>query len=133
LAAKNITDFKVILTKFLDRLLDREQTINTLKPIFIQAATVLDNRTLASTITTKHTDNTLYIHRTFHPNGIKPFEIRQLCEKILRPSLTYDRMIIALSRPKNLKDVLTRTAFPSHPEIDVQDTVKRLKVNSDTI
>jgi hypothetical protein len=100
LAAKNITDFNVIVTKFLDCLLDREHTINTLKPIFIQAATVLDNRMLASTITTKYTDNTLYIHQTFHPNGIKPFEIRQLCEKILRPSLTYNRMIITAKKPK---------------------------------
>jgi len=125
----NLTDFKVILSKFIDRLLDRGHTIHTLKPIFIQAATALDNRLLSSTFTTKQTENTLYIHRTFHPNGIKPFEIRQLYEKILRPSLTYDRMIIATSRPKNLKDVLTRTALPSHPKIDVQETVDKLKAS----
>jgi len=121
----NITDFKVILSKFLDCHLDRGHTINTLKTIFIEAATVLDICMLASTITTKQMDNTLYIHQTFHPNGTKPFE---MYEKILRPSLTYDRMIIALSRPKNLEDVLTQMAFPSHPEIDAQDTVERLKV-----
>jgi len=38
-------------------------------------------------------------------------------------------MIIATSRPKNLKDVLTRTALPSHPKIDVQETVNKLKAS----
>jgi hypothetical protein len=72
----NVEDFKAILTKFLDCLLARGHTINTPKPIFIQAATSLDSRTLSSAIMANQKENALYIHRAFHPNGIKPFQNR---------------------------------------------------------
>jgi hypothetical protein len=127
----NVEDFKAILTNFLDHRLARGHTISTLRPIFTQSATLLNNHTLSSAITKTPKENTLNIHRTFHPDGIKPFEIRQLYKKILKPSLTYDWMIVSLSRPKNLRDVLTRTALHSHPEIDIQEIVQGLTLNLD--
>jgi len=125
----NIEDFKAILTKFLDRLLARGHILTTLTPIFTQAATLLDNHTLSSTITATSKENTLYIHRTYHPRGIKPFEIRQIHDKIIKPSLAYDQMIVALSRPKNLRDVLTRTALHTHLAT-VQEALRELTLNS---
>jgi hypothetical protein len=121
-------DFKTILVKFIERLLARGHKLETLKPIFAQAALSLDSPILPSVISeSTKKENILYIHRTYHPKGIQSYEVRQLYDQILKPSLDYDNMTIALSRPRNLRDILTRTALQTQPNLNVQNLVNELK------
>jgi hypothetical protein len=124
-------DFKTILVKFIERLLARGHKLETLKPVFAQAALSLDSRILPSVMSeSSKKENILYIHRTYHPKGIQSYEVRQLYDQILKPSLDYldyDHMTIALSRPRNLRDTLTCTALRTQPNLNVQNLVNELK------
>jgi len=50
----------------------------------------------------------LYIHWLHHPNGLLRSDIRQSYDKILKPFLPFDKMQIAVSRPRNLRDILVK-------------------------
>jgi hypothetical protein len=64
-------------------------------------------------IPAKDTDNnTPFIPWVHHPKGLNGNDIQRCYKKTLEPHLNYDRMIVAISRPKNLKDVLTRATLP---------------------
>jgi len=123
-------DFKTILVKFIEWLLARGHTLDTLQPVFTQAALSLDSCTLPSIMSeSTKKENILYIHWTYHPKGIQSYEVRQLYNQILKPSLDYDCMTIALSRPKNLRDALTCSALRTQPNLNVQNFVNKLKEN----
>ena len=101
----NPSDFTNILSKFMTRLVQRGHTPEALAPLLLQAATGIENAQASSN--TDVSSNTLYLHWTYNPNGIQSNTIRYLYNKILQPYVPFDRMQIALSRPKNLRDLLT--------------------------
>jgi hypothetical protein len=72
-------------------------------------------------------DNILYIHNTYHPNGPQRNEIRNLYQKILEPHLDFNKMIVAISRPFNLRDILTRAKLTPPPDIDLSTLKETLK------
>ena len=104
-------NFKEILASFIHRLLQRGHTISNLTPILLKAAITLDNtHNLAAP--NGNTTNTLYLHWPYHPKGLQRQQIRCLYDTILKPTLPeYDNMQIAVSCPKNLRDLLTKTAL----------------------
>ncbi len=58
------------------------------------------------------TTNTLYLHWPYHPKGLQRQQIRHLYDTILKPTLLeYYNMQIVVSCPKNLRDLLTKTAL----------------------
>jgi len=100
-------DFKAILSRFFTRLLDRGHDPCTLTPIFLQGAEKKDHQTRT---TTNNTDKkVLYVHWPYHPNGIHRQDICHIYNDTLQPLLNFDLMQIAVSRPKNLRDVLTKS------------------------
>ncbi len=107
----NPVDFIDILTKFITRLCDRGHKIETLAPLITQAAATLNRQHVTTSTAKPDNQGTLYIHWPFHPHGIQRHTIRQLFNTILQPYLPFNRMQVAMSRPKNLKDVLTRAAL----------------------
>jgi hypothetical protein len=108
----NPTNYQIILHKFIERLVERGHTIEKITPILFQAALAIDApKTITEKDNKKSDEKTLYIHRVFHPNGIQRTDIRNLYKEILEPFLPYDKMIVAMSRPANLRDVLTKAAF----------------------
>jgi len=108
----NYNDFQNILSKFIERLIDRGHKLEDLIPVFQQASYTLSKTEQSnSTSVNANTDsNTLYIHWTYHPMGIKKRTIRQLYNETLANHLNYDKSIIAVSRPTNLRDILVRAA-----------------------
>jgi hypothetical protein len=84
----------------------------------MQAAVNLDNATWQPNITSSNTQNILYIHWRHHPGGLQRAEIRRIFESTLQPYLPYERMQIAMSRPKNLRKLLTKTALSDAVNID---------------
>jgi hypothetical protein len=95
-------EFQNILTKFIERLLNRGHTLEGLAPIIQQAASSLDYNNTQLTNNPQTNDNTLYIHRVYHPNGLQRSDIRQLYDDILKPPLSFEKMTVAISRPTNL-------------------------------
>jgi hypothetical protein len=79
--------------------------------MLLQTAATLDNYATKCQEPNLQAQNTLYIHWTHHPKGIQCSKIRQLCNQTIRPYNTHDRMVVAMSRPRNLRDILTRTAL----------------------
>jgi len=60
------------------------------------------------------------LSRTYHPKGLQWHDIRNIYNGTLKVILSYERMQIALSCPKNLRDILTRAAvkLPADQNID---------------
>jgi hypothetical protein len=71
----------------------------------------LDNKAIHPNFPPNANQNTLYIHWQHHPVGLQQTNIRRIYETTLQLYLPYEKMQIAISRPKNLRDILTRTAF----------------------
>ena len=105
----NPINFQNILMKFIQRLVDRGHTLENLVPIITQAAQTLEMHNVTNNDSQK--PNTLYIHWQHHPYGLQRRDIRRIYDKILKPHVPYDKMQIAISRPKNLRDILTRAAL----------------------
>jgi hypothetical protein len=100
----NKNDFETILSKFNQRLTERGHNLNDLIPILNQAAATLDSSTSANL-------RTLFLHWQYHPKGTHRRKQRQLYNEHLASILDYDNMVIAMSRPVNLKDLLTKAAL----------------------
>jgi len=113
----NPQDFEKIMTKFIENLIARGHSLNNLEPILMNAATTLDNPCQRDTH--NHNKNILYIHWEYHSLGIQRKDIREIYDKTLEPYLDYDKMTVAIARPQNLRDVLTKTALPSSSSKDV--------------
>jgi hypothetical protein len=64
-------DYKAILLKFIEKLLNRGHTLPSLLPIFTQAAQTLDSGTPLANERRNNNSNTLYIHKTYHPSGLQ--------------------------------------------------------------
>ena len=124
----NNQDFQEILSKFITRLLDRGHTLNSITPILMQAARRIDQ---GAQNTTKSTNSdTLYIHWPYHPSGLQQKEIRQIYNTTLQPYLDYDHMQIAISRPKNIKDILTRSALKLPPDLCLESLIQQQKIDN---
>jgi hypothetical protein len=108
----NPVAFQNILVKFIQRLIDRGHTLENLTPLLYQAAEKLDANPRIQQ--SKEEQDTLFIHWQFQPHGLQRRDIRRLFDKILKPHLPYNKMQIAIARPKNLKDILTQAALPKH-------------------
>jgi hypothetical protein len=108
----NPVTFQNILVKFIQRLIDRGHTLENLTPLLYQAAENLDANPRIQQ--TNEEQDTLFTHWQFQPHGLQRRDIRRLFDKILKPHLPYNKMQIAITRPKNLKDILTRASLPKH-------------------
>jgi hypothetical protein len=108
----NPVTFQNILVKFIQRLIDRGHTLENLTPLLYQASENLDANPRIQQ--TNEEQDTLFIHWQFQPHGLQRRDIRRLFDKILKPHLPYNKMQIAITRPKNLKDILTRASLPKH-------------------
>ncbi len=119
----NTEDFKEILTKFIGRLLDRGHNIEDISPLLLQAANNLDRQPINRATDTGQ--STLYIHWTHHPKGPQRRDIRHIYNDTLKDILPFDRMQIALSRPKNLRDILTRAAVKLPPDQNIDTIIQQ--------
>ncbi len=103
-------NFTYLLSKIIKRLIQQGHSIEKLTPLLQKAA---QNLVLRHQQANDATDNkTLYIHWVYDPKDINNKELRDLYSTILQ---NFDKMIIALSRPKNLCNMLTRSRL-SLPE-----------------
>jgi len=119
----NRDDFEAILSKFILRLTERGHKIENLIPILMQAAASLNSSVTQHRLNSPNETQTLYLHWSYHPHGIQRTKLRQLYNEYLAPVLNYDKMVIAMSRPRNLKDLLTKTALTPTTSRDATNMV----------
>jgi len=108
----NVLDFIEIAKQFADRLSARGYDRNTITNLFLAAAKRLDEKTTA---TKRATDDTIYLHWTWHPRDISKPKLRAIFNKELKEKSGFNNLIIAYSRPKNLRDCLMKTKL-SEPD-----------------
>ena len=116
-------DFISITTQFLNRLQLRGHCINELIPILQCAAASLDNKETASI---RHkaklqTKDTAFLHWVYHPKDITKNTLRNIYNNSLRGHDNFKDMRIAMSRPKNLKDILCKSSLPDVPGMNPSD------------
>jgi len=118
------SNFQNILVKFIERLHARGHSIENLMPLLYEAAAITDKPpTLPAP---KNSNENLYIHWRFHPKGLQRQHLRYIHESTLAPYLDYDNMTVAISRPKNLRDLLTSAKLKIPPHLNVQDIINTL-------
>jgi hypothetical protein len=116
-----------MVLSFIQRLQDRGHTLQSLIPLFNQAAAILDTNTSSVTPNSPDGPNTLYIHWQFHPNGLQCSDIRLAYNKTLQPYLPYNNMRVAISRPKNLRDILAKTALKLPENANINELINTAK------
>jgi hypothetical protein len=113
----DINDYIQVAHHFYRKLLERGHNATHLADLFMSAATKFDaesNMSPAQLAETKSTDtadpsDTLFLHLEYHPRGIPRRVIRDLYTETLGPHSGFNRMVVAFSRPKNLRDALMKT------------------------
>jgi hypothetical protein len=126
----NPVDFIDILTKFITRLCHRGHKIETLAPLITQAAATLNRQHITTSTAKPDSQDTLNMHWPFHPHGIQRHTIRQLFNTILQPYIPFNRMQVATSRPKNLKDVLTRAALTLPDDLSLPSMLAQANITT---
>jgi hypothetical protein len=124
------TTFISILSKFIKCLIARGYTIPNLSPIIAQAAAMIDNkhtRDISNNNTTNASNNALFFHHEFHPNGIHNRTIQKIYKNTLQGHDHFDKLIIATSRPKNLRDLLCTTKLTPDDYNTVSAALSSLK------
>jgi hypothetical protein len=114
-----------MLTKFIEHLIDRGHHINDLIPLLKQAALAIDAN--PTTKAAKNQSSTLFIHWQYHPHGLQRSDLRSCYEATLKQTLNYDKVMIAISRPKNLRDILSKTTLELPNNRDIDDITQELK------
>jgi thiamine kinase-like enzyme len=116
----NNEDFMKITTSFLERMAARGHKIENLTPLFHEAAATIDKKLFTSYLknTEPSSENSnsnqksLYFHWKYHLHGITNSIIRHHYNKYLKNHLQiFNKMTLAILRPANLRDKLTRTAL----------------------
>ena len=74
-----------LLSKLIQRLVNRGHNLHTLTQILTKAASTLDSRLQEHDKPKKDDDNTLYIHWRYHPNGLQCSDIPQIFNKPYTP------------------------------------------------
>ena len=123
----NDENFCTLIANFAKHLLARGHTIKAIKRHFLHAAATTDKSKLqkipnkqqkssddekTTLITNDITNRSLYLHWQYHPAGIQRDQLRVIFDKTLKECNPFAKgMTIAMSRPKNLRDLLTRTVL----------------------
>lgn len=112
----NSDDYTSIASQFADRLVARGYSREVLTPLFLEASSNFEKVKLE----TAETKN-LYLHWTWHPKDIPSSSFHSAYKQHLAGHDGFDRLIVAYSRPKNLRDCVTSTKLETREGLKVSD------------
>ena len=81
------------------------------RKIYLSKAT-LERRARTSSKPQDNLNNTIIYHAEFHPRGVPRKRIQQIYGDTIQKTGLFDRQIVAFSRPKNLRDLLSPSTLP---------------------
>jgi hypothetical protein len=67
----------------------------------------------------------LFIHWTHHPKSVQQTVIRNTSDATLKDILPYERMQMALSHPKNLRDILAKAAVTLPTDLTIENLIQQ--------
>ena len=70
---------------------------------------------------------TLYIHWQYHPHDIDRTVLRRLYDETLKGYDGFDAMTVCYSRPKNLRDALTKTVLEQPENEKMSEIMNEMK------
>jgi len=121
------TDFISITTNFVLRLLQRGHQLENLRPLLQSAAANIEYINIRNRTDRRGQDDTMYIHWPFHPTDISKNTIRKLYNQTLQGHDGFKDLKMAISRPKNLRDILCKTDLPNIKNKNVSDVLNHLQ------
>ena len=128
------SDFINISIEFGCRLIERGYSLKTFKPLFEECIERLNGSPgLRPTPTTTEKEpprRPLCFHLPFHPRGVQRTAIRKHYAGTLAPHLPERRLIVAISRDKNLRDRLCSTILESVEGNNPSDHLTILRSNT---
>ena len=131
----NEEDFISLTSQFIQRLLQRGHLLSNIVPIIRTAASSIDNRYVNGRYNNnskiQNADSTLFISWEYHPNNIDKSTIHRIYQNTLQDHVELTDMKIAVSRPKNLRDLLCRTRLPNEVK-QVTAILNHLQTNLQT-
>jgi hypothetical protein len=109
----NREDYIHFAKLFAKRLVDRGWPPHTILPLFKEA-----DRLLSSQPQPRKTGRTscvrpIIFHLPYHPRGIQRQQIRLLYQETIQPLIPDRELIVAVSRPRNLRDRVCSTRLPN--------------------
>jgi hypothetical protein len=105
----NIDDYQHIIWQFASRLEACGHAKTDLIPILKEAFTALAEAPTSNfSNNTAVPDDTLFFHTEYHPRGVSRHDIHRAFSDTLTGHCSFDRFVIAYSRPWNLRDALTQ-------------------------
>ena len=117
-------------SEFIQHLTERGHTLTALTPHLWYAATIINNSKNSHTQQqmANNDNNMLYIHWTYHPNGIQQQDIHNIYNHTLQGINNFEHMTIAISHPKNLWDIMMHTALmePDNQRVSVHMLLQHL-------
>jgi hypothetical protein len=70
--------------------------------------------------------STLFLHWIYHLNGLQGQDLRKAFDTTVKNALPYDKMQVAVARPKNLRDVLTRATTKVPDYLDIEHLITNI-------
>jgi hypothetical protein len=119
-------DFIDITTNFILRLINRGHQLNNILLLIQTAASNIDSLNIKASQQKPTDDETLYIHWRLHPSNIPKRKVRQIYDQTLKGNDGFHNMTLAISRPKNLRDILCRTDLHDTPGKNVSDILDKI-------
>ncbi len=115
----HLSDFYAMAVLLNRRLMARGYSFPTLKPLFEEASVRLQNQ-LSQRRVIHHqppdpndpAKKAIIFHLEYHPRGIQRSQVRQVYSDTLAPFLPDRNLILAVSRPRNLRDRVCSTRLP---------------------
>jgi hypothetical protein len=75
---------------------------------------------------TKKEEQTLFLHWQYHPKDITRQTLRHLYDETMAGVSGFEKMVICYSRPRNLREALTRTSLSEPDGERVSDLIQFL-------
>lgn len=123
------SDYIDMACKFFQRLVARGHSPDNVRKLFREAAIAIDRHSRRTPPLTRRADsrNTLFYHLEFHPRGVTRQTVRSLYNFTGCADLSgFPRLIIAFSRPQNLRNALMRTQMEGQDGSRASDIFDRM-------
>jgi len=120
-------DFLQMAKLLVQRLLARGYSQRHIMPTIREVLSKLENNNIQTTVPAAEPSaelNQIFFHLPYHPRGIQRTTIRSIYQQTLGPILTDRRLTVAVSRPRNLRDRLSKTVLKDVPGHNPSDLLQ---------
>jgi hypothetical protein len=121
-----LADYRRLVTEFATHLESQGYTISDVERAMLSTATKIytrSNTTVSNATPTTITAKRLYLHWRYSTHGTGRQTLHHLYNKHLRRCDGFDKMIVAFSSPKNLRDLLTHKVLNDRPGGRMSDII----------